>query len=64
MRYAVLLGMALLLVGAVFVWFRGASRTEEVLEDELDEVTATRRRLVRVSRTSPAPTSARVRTSR
>jgi EmrB/QacA subfamily drug resistance transporter len=36
MRYAVLLGMALLLVGAVFVWFRGASRTEEVLEDELD----------------------------
>ena len=37
MRYAVLLGMALLLVGAVFVWFRGASRTEEVVEDELDE---------------------------
>jgi Na+/melibiose symporter-like transporter len=39
MRYAVLLGMALLLVGAVFVWFRGASRTEEAIEDELDEVT-------------------------
>jgi hypothetical protein len=37
MRYAVLLGMALLLVGAVFVWFRGQSRTDEVLEDELDE---------------------------
>ncbi len=28
---------ALLVIGAVFVWFRGASRTEEVLEDELDE---------------------------
>jgi hypothetical protein len=37
MRYAVLLGMALLLVGAVFVCFRGASRTEEIAEDELDE---------------------------
>ena len=37
MRYAVLLGMALLLVGAVFVWFRGTYRTEEVAEDELDE---------------------------
>ena len=36
MRYAVLLGMGLLMVGALFVWFRGASRTEEVREDELD----------------------------
>jgi DHA2 family multidrug resistance protein-like MFS transporter len=37
MRYAVLLGMALLAIGALFVWFRGASRTEQVLEDDLDE---------------------------
>jgi hypothetical protein len=37
MRYAVLLGTGLLLVGALFVWFRGASRVEQVLEDELDE---------------------------
>ena len=29
-------GHGLLLLGAVFVWFRGASRTEEVLEDDLD----------------------------
>jgi EmrB/QacA subfamily drug resistance transporter len=36
MRYAVLVGMGLLLIGAVFVWFRGATRTEEVVEDELD----------------------------
>jgi MFS family permease len=36
MRYAVLVGMALLLVGAVFVWVRGASRIEQVLEDDLD----------------------------
>ena len=36
MRYAVLVGMVLLMIGALFVWFRGASRTEEVLEDELD----------------------------
>jgi EmrB/QacA subfamily drug resistance transporter len=36
MRYAVLLGMALLLVGAVFVWVRGASRVEEIEEDDLD----------------------------
>ncbi len=35
-RYAVLVGMGLLMIGALFVWFRGASRTEEVLEDELD----------------------------
>ena len=38
MRYAMLLGAGLLLVGAVFVWFRGASRAEEVVEDELDAV--------------------------
>jgi len=36
MRYAVLVGMGLLVIGALFVWFRGASRTEEVLEDDLD----------------------------
>ena len=36
MRYAVLVGTVLLLAGAVFVWFRGASRAEEVVEDELD----------------------------
>jgi EmrB/QacA subfamily drug resistance transporter len=36
MRYAVLLGMGLLLVGAVFVWIRGASRGEAIAEDELD----------------------------
>ena len=36
MRYSVLVGAALLAIGAVFVWFHGASRTEEVLEDELD----------------------------
>jgi hypothetical protein len=29
--------MGLLLVGAVFVWFRGQSRTDEIVEDELDE---------------------------
>jgi hypothetical protein len=29
--------MGLLVIGAVFVWFHGASRTEEVLEDDLDE---------------------------
>ena len=38
MRYAVLVGMGLLVIGALFVWFRGASRTEEVLEDDLDEL--------------------------
>ena len=36
MRYAVLLGVGLLLVGALFVWIRGASGAEEVLEDDLD----------------------------
>jgi hypothetical protein len=38
MRYAVLVGMGLLVVGTVFVWFHGASRAEQVVEDELDEV--------------------------
>jgi EmrB/QacA subfamily drug resistance transporter len=37
MRYAVLLGMALLLVGAVFVWLRGAARTDQAREDDLDQ---------------------------
>jgi EmrB/QacA subfamily drug resistance transporter len=36
MRYAIGLSAVLLVVGAAFVWFRGASREEEVLEDELD----------------------------
>ena len=38
MRYAVLVGMALLLLGAAFVWVRGASRVEEVVEDDLDAI--------------------------
>ena len=38
MRYAVLVGAGLLVVGALFVWFRGASRVEEVVEDDLDAV--------------------------
>jgi hypothetical protein len=33
-----LVGVGLLLIGTVFVWVRGASRTEEVLEDDLDAV--------------------------
>ena len=36
MRYAIGLSAVLLVVGALFVWFRGASREEEVVEDELD----------------------------
>ena len=68
MRYAVLVGMALLLVGAVFVWFRGPSRTDEMLEDELDR--GARRRLTRrfgaaerpMSRVSGAETGWVVRT--
>ncbi|HZP29883.1 MAG TPA: MFS transporter, partial [Acidimicrobiia bacterium] len=36
MRYAVLFGMGLLLLGALFVWVRGTSRGEQVAEDELD----------------------------
>jgi EmrB/QacA subfamily drug resistance transporter len=36
MLVAVLLGAALLAIGAVFVWVRGASRDEEIIEDELD----------------------------
>lgn len=38
MRYAVLVGAGLLAIGARFVWFHGASRTEEIEEDELDLV--------------------------
>jgi EmrB/QacA subfamily drug resistance transporter len=40
MRYAVLVGTALLLTGALFVWLRGASRTEQVVEDDLDVIDA------------------------
>ena len=40
MRYAVLVGAGLLVVGALFVWFRGASRVEEVVEDDLDTLEA------------------------
>ena len=36
MRDAVLFGTGMLLLGALFVWIRGASRTEEIIEDELD----------------------------
>jgi EmrB/QacA subfamily drug resistance transporter len=36
MRYAVLTGVVLLAIGAAFVWLRGASRHEQVLEDDLD----------------------------
>jgi EmrB/QacA subfamily drug resistance transporter len=36
MRYSVLAGTALLLLGALFVWIRGASGTEQIIEDELD----------------------------
>ena len=36
MRAAILVGATLLTVGAVFVWVRGASRDEAVVEDELD----------------------------
>src|SRR5262249_21226962 len=35
MRYAVLVGMGLLLIGTAFVWLRGASGAEEIEEDEL-----------------------------
>jgi EmrB/QacA subfamily drug resistance transporter len=37
MRYAIGLAAVLLFTGALFVWFRGASREVEALEDELDE---------------------------
>ncbi len=37
MQYALFLGVGLLLLGAVFVWVRGASREQQVAEDELDE---------------------------
>jgi hypothetical protein len=40
MRYAVLLGGAMLFVGAVFVWLRGASRAEQVVDDDLDDTEA------------------------
>ncbi len=36
MRWAIGLGAAMLLAGAVFVWFRGASKAEEIVEDEID----------------------------
>ncbi|HEX4531069.1 MAG TPA: MFS transporter [Acidimicrobiia bacterium] len=38
MRYAVLVGAGLLVIGALFVWFRGASGVEAVVEDDLDAV--------------------------
>lgn len=37
MRYALFVGATLLMIGAAFVWLRGASRTEQVLEDEIDD---------------------------
>ena len=36
MRLSLLLGAGLLAIGALFVWLRGASRHEEIVEDELD----------------------------
>ena len=36
MRTSLLLGMGLLAIGALYVWFHGASRDEEIVEDELD----------------------------
>jgi EmrB/QacA subfamily drug resistance transporter len=36
MRDAIAVGVGLLLIGALFVFIRGASRSEEVVEDELD----------------------------
>jgi EmrB/QacA subfamily drug resistance transporter len=41
MRDSVVFGMGLLLVGALFVWLRGASRAEAVVEDEIDDEPAT-----------------------
>ncbi|MCU1457843.1 MAG: multidrug transporter, partial [Actinomycetia bacterium] len=37
MRVSIGLGVVLLLAGASFVWVRGASRVEQIREDELDE---------------------------
>ena len=37
MRYALFVGVGLLLVGALFVWIRGASRVEQTAEDDLDD---------------------------
>jgi EmrB/QacA subfamily drug resistance transporter len=34
MRYAVLAGAAILLIGALFVWFHGARRTDEIVEPD------------------------------
>jgi hypothetical protein len=46
MRYALLVGVALLMVGALYVWFHGTSGTDEVLDDDfemgLDDDLATR----------------------
>ena len=36
LRYALMVGLVLLVAGTLFVWLRGASRDEEVLEDDLD----------------------------
>jgi EmrB/QacA subfamily drug resistance transporter len=36
MRWSIGLGAVLLLAGALLVWFRGASREQEVVEDEID----------------------------
>ena len=40
MRYSVLVGTVLLFAGAVFVWLRGASRAEQLDDDELDAIDA------------------------
>jgi EmrB/QacA subfamily drug resistance transporter len=36
MRYALLLGMGLLVVGAIYVWFHGTSGTDEVLDEDFE----------------------------
>ncbi len=37
MRFSMLVGAGLLAAAAAFVWLRGPSRTQEVVEDAIDE---------------------------
>ena len=37
MRFSMLVGAGLLVAAAAFVWLRGPSRTQEVVEDAIDE---------------------------
>jgi len=43
MRYALFVGVGLLLVGALFVWLHGASGVQQQSEDELDDLEELRR---------------------